>query len=165
MQPFIYAAYPAAFPGRDSDEQSSIAAVCGLAPDGVCLASCSYLLERWALTPPFHLYPSPGLGPEWGQFVFCDTIRCPDISPGYPRLIHFRGILLYGVRTFLPDCSGRLLSSLLCNFVFRRMPRRTRCVSTLFSLFFELTVYCHICQFICVFILRALNIKNRIRLI
>ncbi len=53
------------------------------------------LLERWALTPPFHPYP-PASG---GRFVFCDTFRRPRLAPRLPPFS--RGMLPCGVRTFL----------------------------------------------------------------
>jgi hypothetical protein len=67
------------------------------------------LLERWALTPPFHPYRrthSPG-----GGLLFCGTIRrnvlsnIPPACIGTARLspgIPLRGIAPCGVRTFLP---------------------------------------------------------------
>jgi len=70
--------------------------------------------ERWALTPPFHPYRLMQAR-DW-RFVFCGTIRrdvsrhrLPYISPGNPEL---RGILPYGVRTFLPlQVKGAILRS------------------------------------------------------
>ena len=38
------------------------------------------LSGRWALTPPFHPYPSTGKG----RFVFCDTFRHAGFSSGAP---------------------------------------------------------------------------------
>ncbi len=59
------------------------------------------LLGRWALTPPFHPYPA-----ETRRFVFCGAFRrdasrrrLPRVSRAGPGL---RGIVPYGVRTFLP---------------------------------------------------------------
>jgi hypothetical protein len=62
------------------------------------------LLERWALTPPFHPYPR---GKPRRRFIFCGTLRRSRFPGLLPRLSHprksgLRGIAPYGARTFLP---------------------------------------------------------------
>ena len=51
--------------------------------------------ERWALTPPFHPYPSTSSG----RFLFCDTFRRTGLEPRTPPLSE--RVLPCGVRTFL----------------------------------------------------------------
>ncbi len=56
--------------------------------------------ERWALTPPFHPY----LFPCGGGGIF--SVALSVTTCVVPRLA--AGILPYGVRTFLTDCSVRM---------------------------------------------------------
>jgi len=65
-------------------------------------------VPRWALTPPFHPYPSTGLAASPGQapgverrYLFCGTFR-----PRSPGAWGLPSILSCGVRTFLPGPPG-----------------------------------------------------------
>ena len=68
-------------------------------------------LERWALTPPFHLDHTLARKSDGGQSVFCGTVRRDASRHHLPRVsrhslpcvsgYRLRGIAPYGVRTFL----------------------------------------------------------------
>lgn len=91
-------------------------AVRGLAPDGVYLALHGCPCKRRALTPPFHLCPDVSLleaGRVRGSLFSVTLSVDPNLLRGTPdclsREAGSQGILLFGVRTFLPDyASGRL---------------------------------------------------------
>ena len=51
---------------------------------------------RWALTPPFHPYPTPDIAIRSGRFAFCGTFPKVALAGCYPAPC-FRG-----ARTFLP---------------------------------------------------------------
>ena len=65
------------------------------------------LLERWALTPPFHPCPTVQTSCAVGRFVFCGTVRRHVSQRNLPLVsrshgTRLSGIAPYGVRTFLP---------------------------------------------------------------
>ena len=84
------------------------------------------LSGRWALTPPFHPYPTCV-----GRFLLCGTVRRDVLkrpSRTYPRPVtELCGIAPCGVRTFLPrPRSGAILHPSRAKATIRHGRRKTR---------------------------------------